>query len=146
MAPTVNANPAPDTGCTVASVLRGNDLPRLECSLLLAHVLGTTRESVLAYPETILNNESTAEFVRLKERRLAGGPIAYLLGWREFYGLRLRITPDVLIPRPDTELLVDAALHLLPASVQGRVLDLGTGSGAVAIAIARQRPHVQVDA
>ena len=146
MSPPVNSNPAPGAGVTVGSLLRGNDLPRLERTLLLAHVLNTTRESVLAHPETTLSEEIAAEFSRLLGRRLAGEPIAYLVGSREFYGLNLRITPDVLIPRPDTELLVEAALRRLAEAAPGRVLDLGTGSGAVAIAIARYRPQMQIEA
>jgi release factor glutamine methyltransferase len=146
MLPPVNSNPAPGAGVTVGSLLRGNDLPRLERTLLLAHVLNATRESVLAHPETTLSDEAAGEFACLLGRRLRGEPIAYLVGLREFYGLRLRITPDVLIPRSDTELLVEAALRRLAEASRGRVLDLGTGSGAVAIAIARYRPHTQIEA
>ncbi|MBK8739755.1 MAG: peptide chain release factor N(5)-glutamine methyltransferase [Betaproteobacteria bacterium] len=131
---------------TVGALLRGNALPRLECSLLLAHLLQTTRESVLAHPETLLSANGAEAFAELAGRRLRGEPIAYLVGMREFYGMRLRVTPEVLIPRPETELLVDAALRRLAESSTVRVLDLGTGSGAVAIAIAAQRPHAQVEA
>lgn len=146
MSPPVNSNPAPSAGVTVGSLLRGNDLPRLERTVLLAHVLNTTRESVLAHPETTLSEEVAGKFARLLGRRLSGEPIAYLVGSREFYGLSLRITPDVLIPRPDTELLVEAALRRLAEAAPGRVLDLGTGSGAVAIAIAKYRPQMQIEA
>jgi release factor glutamine methyltransferase len=121
-------------------------LPRLERTLLLAHALNTTRESVLAHPETALSKEAASKFAGLLRRRLAGEPMAYLVGSREFYGLTLRITPDVLIPRPATELLVDAALHRLPEAMPGFVLDLGTGSGAVAIAIGKHRPRMEIEA
>jgi len=78
------------------------------------------------------------------QRRLAGEPVAYIVGWREFHGHRFRVTPDVLIPRPDTETLVDAALALVPGDAAARVLDLGTGSGCVAISIALARPLAEV--
>ncbi|MBK7469848.1 MAG: peptide chain release factor N(5)-glutamine methyltransferase [Betaproteobacteria bacterium] len=142
----VNSIPAPGATPTVGALLRGNALPRLECSLLLAHLLQTTRESVLAHPETLLSANGAEAFAELTGRRLRGEPIAYLVGMREFYGMRLRVTPEVLIPRPETELLVDAALRRLAESSTVRVLDLGTGSGAVAIAIAAQRPHARVEA
>jgi len=131
---------------TVGTLLRGNVLPRLECSLLLAHLLHTTRESVLAHPETALSAKGAEAFAELVGRRLRGEPVAYLVGMREFYGLRLRVTPEVLIPRPETELLVDAAIRRLAEFAPARVLDLGTGSGAVAIAIAAQRPRARVEA
>lgn len=131
---------------TVAALLRGNALPRLEYSLLLAHLLQVTRESVLAHPETVLSAKGAEAFAELVGRRLRGEPIAYLVGMREFYGMRLRVTPEVLIPRPETELLVDAALRRLAESATARVLDLGTGSGAIAIAIAAQRPRARVEA
>jgi release factor glutamine methyltransferase len=146
MSPPVNSNPTPGTGVTTGTLLRGNDLPRLECTLLLAHALNATRESVLAHPETKLSDEAAAEFASLLRRRLAGEPIAYLVGSREFYGLNLRITPDVLIPRPATELLVEAALRRLPEAMPGFVLDLGAGSGAVAIAIGKYRPRMEIEA
>src|SRR5450759_3553843 len=101
MSPPVNSNPAPSAAVTVGSLLRGNDLPRLERTLLLTRVLNVNRESVLAHPETALSQEVAEQFSSLLRRRLAGEPIAYLVGSREFYGLNLRITPDVLIPRPD---------------------------------------------
>lgn len=144
--PTVNPNPAEDAPATIGSLLRGNALPRLECTILLAHVLGKSRESVLAHPEICLSGAVAKDFSRLVGRRLRGEPIAYLVGRREFFGLSLRVTPDVLIPRPDTEILVEAALRRLGDELSARVLDLGTGSGAVAIAMAAQRPRVRVDA
>lgn len=146
MSRSVNPNPVASIPVTAGSLLRGNDLPRLERTLLLAHALNVTRESVLAHPETVVPDEVACKFVSLVRRRLGGEPIAYLVGSREFYGLHLHITPDVLIPRPDTELLVEAALRRLAGAAPGRVLDLGTGSGAVAIAIAKHRPQMQIDA
>ena len=118
----VNSIPAPGATPTVGALLRGNALPRLECSLLLAHLLQTTRESVLAHPETLLSANGAEAFAELAGRRLRGEPIAYLVGMREFYGMRLRVTPEVLIPRPETELLVDAALGRLAESATVRVL------------------------
>jgi release factor glutamine methyltransferase len=94
----------------------------------------------------LLDARQAAEYAELRRRRLEGIPVAYLLGWREFHGLRLRVSSAVLIPRPETEELVEAALERLPTTGTGRVLDLGTGSGAVAIAIAHARPLVHVDA
>ena len=146
MSPPVNSNAAPGAEVNVGSLLRGNGLSRLEGTVLLAHVLNITRELVLAHPEMTLSEDLAREFFILVRRRAAGEPIAYLVGSREFYGLNLRITPEVLIPRPDTEVLVEAALRRLPERSQGRVLDLGTGSGAVAIAIAKHRPRLQIEA
>ena len=146
MSNSVNSNAALAAAGTIGSLLRGNDLPHLERTLLLAHVLNASRESVLAYPERSVSVDSAIKYAGFIARRLAGEPIAYLVGSREFYGLALHVTPQVLIPRPDTELLVDAALVKLPLVSPGRALDLGTGSGAVAIALARSRPNIQFDA
>ena len=100
----------------------------------------------MAHPEAALSDASQAQFEALLTRRERGEPIAYILGEWEFFGLTLRVTPDVLIPRPDTELLAELALALIPESSTLEVLDLGTGSGAVAIAIAKQRPKAHVTA
>ncbi|MBT9612849.1 MAG: peptide chain release factor N(5)-glutamine methyltransferase [Burkholderiales bacterium] len=116
----------------------------LEAQMLLGHVLARPRAYLLAHPEAALTDADQAQFDTLLTRREHGEPIAYILGEREFFGLTLRVTPEVLIPRPDTELLVALALTLIPEGTTWEVLDLGTGSGAVAIAIAKQRPKAHV--
>ncbi|MES2959197.1 MAG: peptide chain release factor N(5)-glutamine methyltransferase [Pseudomonadota bacterium] len=119
-------------------------IDRLDAQLLLAHHLGRPRAWLLAHDEAAIGDAST--FLVLLMRRAAGEPLAYLVGEREFHGLQLRVTPDVLIPRPDTETLVDWALELLADIESPRVLDLGTGSGAIALAIKRACPRARVDA
>ncbi|MDD4929644.1 MAG: peptide chain release factor N(5)-glutamine methyltransferase [Gallionella sp.] len=115
---------------------------RIEVQCLLQSVLKVNRAYLLTYPERVLSPEESARYTCLFERRLAGEPIAYLLGVREFYGLSFKVTPDTLIPRPDTELLVELALQHIPRG--GAVLDLGTGSGAIALSIAHERPDTEV--
>jgi len=115
---------------------------RIEVQCLLQSVLGVNRAYLLTHPERILTVRETARYVELFARRLAGEPIAYLLGEREFFGLNFKVTPATLIPRPDTELLVEMALQHIPAG--GAVLDMGTGSGAIALSIARERPDARV--
>ena len=116
----------------------------LEAKLLLAHVLGRDRAWLAAHGEAPLDSMQARAYDALVRRRAAGEPIAYLTGRREFFGVDLDITPDVLIPRPETELLVELALRWLAAEASARVLDLGCGSGAVALAIARERPRASV--
>ncbi len=113
-----------------------------EAQLLLAHVLDSRRSYLFAYPELELTHTKQRDFCKLIEQRCQGMPIAYLVGHREFYGVRLEISPAVLIPRPETELLVDHALLLLPEN--GTAADLGTGSGAIAIALAKQRRRAHI--
>jgi len=119
---------------------------RLEAEVLLAHVLGVSRTWVLAHPEREVPVEERETCRRLVERRARGEPLAYLTGSREFWSIPFRVTPDVLIPRPETELLVETALEFIPEDATWRVADLGTGCGAVAIAIASERPHCEVHA
>jgi len=129
---------------TVSAALALSGLAPLESKLLLAHVLGRERAWVAAHGDAPLDSAQARAYDTLVRRRAAGEPIAYITGRREFFGLDLEITPDVLIPRPETELLVEVAVRWLPAETPARVLDLGCGSGAVALAIARQRPSASV--
>lgn len=114
---------------------------KLEAQILLQHCLSVNRAWLLAHENDALEANIHAEFEALLKRRLAGEPIAYILGKREFYGLEFKVTPATLIPRPDTETLVEAALSKIPPNTVRRVLDLGTGTGAIAIAIAKSRPR-----
>ncbi|MEP6702122.1 MAG: peptide chain release factor N(5)-glutamine methyltransferase [Betaproteobacteria bacterium] len=128
----------------IGALLRGNDLPRLEATILLAHALDMAKASMLARLDDEVAPDFAELFRELVRRRIKGEPIAYLTASREFYGIELKITSAVLIPRPETELLVDAALERIPADRQIAILDLGTGSGAVALAIAVHRPQSKV--
>ncbi|MGQ0577853.1 MAG: peptide chain release factor N(5)-glutamine methyltransferase [Betaproteobacteria bacterium] len=119
---------------------------RRVAQVLLGFVLGASRAWVTTHPDEAVDSEYAARFRSFVALRVRGHPVAYLVGTKEFYGLQLRITSDVLIPRPETEELVDAALERLPHGEACEVLDLGTGSGCIAIAIARQRPAAQVTA
>ncbi|MEP6998094.1 MAG: peptide chain release factor N(5)-glutamine methyltransferase [Betaproteobacteria bacterium] len=132
------------TPVTISRALAASGLVPFEASLLLAHLLGCDRAWLAAHADEALTTEQAKTFDALARRRRAGEPVAYLTGRREFYGLDLEITPDVLIPRPETELLVDLALERLPGDRNMRVLDLGTGSGAVALAIASARRTAHV--
>ncbi len=119
---------------------------KFEAQLLLQHTLEVNRAWLLAHEHDTLPSKTDADFEALLTRRLLGEPVAYILGCREFYGLNLTVTPDTLIPRPDTETLVEAALEKTPADANYTILDLGTGTGAVALAIAKHRPHAEVTA
>jgi release factor glutamine methyltransferase len=119
---------------------------RLEAEVLLHHTLGVSRAWLYANPDEEVRGRQHDEFLQLIHRRRQGEPIAYLTGFREFWSLRLRVTPDVLIPRPETELLVEMALTRIPAGAHWRIADLGTGSGAIALAIASERPGCAVHA
>lgn len=152
--------------------LFGSETAQIDSELLLGAALGATRAGLYAWPERVLSPSEHSRFESLLERRILGEPIAYILGEREFWSLSLRVTPHVLIPRPETELLVETALSLAAAaeslgaagsggsvgsvgSVRAglarehagaalRVADLGTGSGAIALALASERPHWQL--
>jgi len=123
-----------------------NDEARLEAQLLLEHVLNVNHAWLIAHADDELDHQSQSAFQISIERRVKGEPIAYILGKREFYGLPLLVTSDTLIPRPDTETLVDAALSLIPNNTAKSILDLGTGSGAIALAIAKHAPNTKVTA
>lgn len=116
----------------------------LDAELLLAHVLGRQRSFLRAWPQRELPPGTHEAFSALIERRAGGEPVAYLIGRREFWSLNLRVTPDTLIPRPETELLVELALSFIAPGTAARVADLGTGCGAIALAIARERPRCTV--
>lgn len=117
--------------------------PGLDAELLLAHALGLPRARLRSHPETPVAASIAGNYRALIERRASGEPLAYLTGWREFWSLRLAVSSDVLVPRPETELLVERALALRSAT-EGCVADLGTGSGAIALALAHERPRWQV--
>lgn len=119
---------------------------KTEADLLLAHVLGVGRAWLFANREHTVAADRARVFLALVDRRAAGEPVAYLLGRREFWSLPLSVTADVLIPRPETECLVETALTFIPDDAAWRVADLGTGSGAVALAIATERPRCEVHA
>jgi release factor glutamine methyltransferase len=117
---------------------------RAEAGILLAHALGRPRSWLFAHADDPVDAAGAAAFAALVERRAAGDPVAYLVGRRGFWTLDLEVTPATLIPRPETELLVELALARLPRDGAPRVADLGTGSGAIALAIARECAHAQV--
>lgn len=147
MVPSVR-NLLSDAQARIASAL---DLPvqeaRIEAQILMRTALGNLSRAQLILSDNQTPSPVQAElFYAMLERRLAGEPVAYILGKREFYGLEFKVSADVLIPRADTETLVEAALALIPPQQPYRVLDLGTGSGAIAIAIAHQRPQASITA
>ena len=146
--------PASDSGQTVSDALhtatamlsRCSQSPRLDAELLLEHVTGLPRTQFLAYPERQLPAQAGWSFQQLVKRRMQGEPIAYIRGHQEFWSLLFEVSSAVLIPRPETELVVERALDRLEASAQSRVLDLGCGSGAIALVVATERPTAHVTA
>ena len=122
----------------------GDATAALDADLLLAHVCGVTKESLYAHLDAPISPSELDAYRELAERRAAGEPVAYLRGWKEFFGLRFAVDPRVLIPRPETEVLVEAALAFVRATGRSRVADVGTGSGAIAIALAKTEPRVRV--
>jgi len=119
---------------------------RLETEILLSAVLGAGRSWLYANPEHVPKENQASRFLDLVERRRSGEPVAYLTGFREFWSMPLKVTSGVLIPRPETELLVETVLAVIPPDAAWRVVDVGTGSGAIAVAIARERPLCEVHA
>ena len=129
------------TGQSLAQIC---GLPRLEARMLLEHVLQKPREWLLAHDTDPIPEEQATQFLTLAAQRRQGTPMAYLVGAREFMGLRFEVSRDVLIPRPETELLVEKVLESCLKRSQPKILDLGTGSGAVAISVARARSDAMV--
>jgi release factor glutamine methyltransferase len=128
-------------------ILNGKvDTPGLDADMLLASLLGCDRSQLFARSEDIVPEATGSAFLGAVRRRLNGVPVAYLTGWKDWYGLRLAVTPAVLIPRPETEMLVDMALQRVSSMPVPTVADLGTGSGAIAIALARALPKALVTA
>lgn len=121
-----------------------SDTARLDAEILLAFVLNENRTYLFTWPEKQITADQEDSFTQLLKRRLAGEPIAYIVGTQEFWSLSLKVTPDTLIPRPETELLVELALQQIPDDAQQNILDLGTGSGAIALAMAKERPACRV--
>ena len=132
-------------GTSIAAVQAGLPLDPLENRILLCHATGLTRVQLITQGDRPLTPDEAARLDDLVARRLRGEPIAYIVGRREFFGLDFQVGPAVLIPRPDTELIVELALDRLPQNTP-RLLDMGTGSGAIAVAVAHTRPDTAVTA
>lgn len=121
-----------------------SDSARLDAEVLLCHCLGKQRSFLRAWPERQLDTVHVEQFQQLLEQRRRGTPIAYLTGEREFWSRTFKVTPDVLIPRPDSELLIELSLSLLPAKQACKIIDLGTGSGILAVTLAAEHPMAEV--
>lgn len=139
-------SPAAADAATVGALIAASGLPALDARALLAAVLDLPRTRLVAHPEQPIAAAAAARFAALAARRRQGEPLAYLLGTREFYGRDFAVTPDVLVPRPETELLVEQATEALREQPAARVLDLGTGSGCIAITLALAFPQASVTA
>ncbi|MYM69362.1 peptide chain release factor N(5)-glutamine methyltransferase [Pseudoduganella sp. FT55W] len=129
---------------TIAALQKQSKLDALDNRVLLCHALGVNRIALITQSERVLTAEESQRFNAMVQRRLDGEPIAYIVGQREFFGLPFAVNEAVLIPRPDTELLVELTVDRVPP--QGRVLDMGTGSGAIAVSVAHTRKDADVTA
>ena len=129
-------------GALIAATQRLGE--RIDAEILLLHVLGKPRSWLIAHADDVMDRDVQTAYASLVERRVAGEPVAYITGRRGFWSFELEVTPATLIPRPETELLVELVLARLPYAAGGAVADLGTGSGAIALAIAHERPGAQV--
>jgi release factor glutamine methyltransferase len=132
---------------SIGALIKESAIPQRETAMLLERILHMSRASIAAHSERFIDAQQEHLARAWIQRRVAGEPMAYILGEREFYGVKLIVTPDVLIPRPETETLVEQALARLSrqyAPNSARVLDLGTGSGAIAISLAEQRPALDI--
>jgi release factor glutamine methyltransferase len=123
-----------------------SDSPLLDAEVLLAFVLGKPRTYLRAWCDNTPTDQQHADFAMMIEQRLQGMPVAYLTGMREFWSRDFKVTADVLIPRPDTELLIELSLALIPQNQAVKVIDLGTGSGIIAVTLAAERPNARVTA
>ncbi|WP_042882678.1 peptide chain release factor N(5)-glutamine methyltransferase [Cupriavidus necator] len=142
--PNTAALPATPTLREAQTLAAMAGLPALEARMLLTHVTGLNRTQLITRDTDMLSLPQRDAFATLLARRLAGEPMAYLIGEREFFGRKFRVTPDVLIPRPDTEIAAEAALARLADVPHPQVLDLGTGSGILAVTLARERSDAHV--
>ena len=123
-----------------------SDTARLDAEVLLAHVMKKTRTWLMTWPEHTLTSEEEKQFHGLLQQRIDGKPIAYLIGEQEFWSVKLKVNEHTLIPRPETECLVEQALTLIPIDAKFEIADLGTGSGAIALVIAKERPTCHITA
>lgn len=127
-----------------AALAASSSTPRLDAEVLVMHACGIDRSELITRHETILSDEQLNMLESLLDRRQRGEPVAYLTGTREFWSMEFNVTPATLIPRPETELLVEKALEHIPRDTEWAIADLGTGSGAIALAIAKERPRCRV--
>ncbi len=121
-----------------------SDSPLLDAQLMLAHILNKDRSYLMAWPEAIPTQQECDLFNQFLQQRIEAIPVAYILGYKEFWSMPFKVTPDVLIPRPETELLVEQVLKLVSDVSNPQILELGTGSGAIAIALEKELPNAQI--